>query len=64
MEQVRNFNTLKAMSKAGFIVLHNDTKKHKYVNDSILAFEYKGNLYKSIYQDGCFYPFIYLIKNS
>jgi hypothetical protein len=62
MEIVRDFKTLKEMSKAKLVELHSDTKKFSYVYDGKVSFTHKDKQYKTFYFDGCFYPFIVVIK--
>ena len=62
MTRLTNLNTLKAMAKAGLITLHEETSKYKYIKDANHTFIYKNEAYKTIYLDGCFYPFIYKLK--
>jgi hypothetical protein len=62
MTRITNLNTLKAMSKAGLITLHEETAKYKYIKDGNHKFIYKNEAYKTIYLDGCFCPFIYKLK--
>ena len=59
---VTNNSTLKAMARAGLIVLTEDTFKFKYVYDGPRNFTYKGQEYSTQYSSGCFYPFVYKLK--
>lgn len=58
MKIVRDFKTLKGMSKAKLVELHSDTKKFSYVYDAEKRFHYLGKEYKMEFFSGCFYPFI------
>jgi|APFre7841882654_1041346.scaffolds.fasta_scaffold85678_4 hypothetical protein len=62
MQIITNFNTLKALEKTGLIKLHKDTSIFKYIEEAPHTFTHNGQTYKTIYLDGCFYPFIYKLN--
>ena len=69
MKPIRNLNTLRMLERAGHIKLHAQTGKivvhngqkvrANYVSEGQPVFQHKGKTYKTVYWDGCFYPFIY-----
>jgi hypothetical protein len=62
MQKITNLNTLKAMAKAGLVELTKDTPKFKYIYEAPRTFVYKKQNFKTVYFDGCFYPFIYKLN--
>lgn len=74
MELVKNLNTLKALERKGFITLHSHTGqkvwwngvcfKTYYIDDyTSRTFDYNKKKFECKYLDGCFFPYVFEIKN-
>ena len=75
MKPVRHMGILKAMQKAGLITFCKDTGKKLaptfsnkkviayYIKDGPSSFVFNGEMYRTKYVDGCFYPFVFLLEN-
>ena len=58
MEIIRDLRTLKAIAKKYNMEIDTDFKYIKSYDYKLSNIEYKNNIYKIKYFDGCFFPFI------